>query len=207
MKQAERIDLYKLHKDEYAATGHPQLVATGSAVYLAIEGQGEPGGDAFSAAVGALYAVAYTVKMTRKFGGEQDYGVGKLEAQWWSATPHCDFGPGGDRRRWCWKLMIRTPEFVKAAELRRAVEVLKKRGKGAETDRVRLETLKEGRCVQALHVGPYDEESVTIEKMTAFAQGKKLRLDGRHHEIYLSDPRRVPPARLKTILRHPVRPA
>lgn len=207
MKQPERLDLYKQHKDEYAAARSPQIVDTASAVYLAIEGRGEPGGEAFTAAVGALYGVAFTVKMTRKFAGGGDYGVSKLEAQWWSPASRGAFGAKGDRRQWCWKLMIRTPEFVTKEEVRRAIALLKKRGKGAEAGRVGLETLAEGRCVQALHVGPYDEEAATVARMKSFAESRKLRFDGRHHEIYLSDPRRVPPARLKTILRHPVRPA
>ncbi len=205
MKVADKIDLYRQHKDEYAAVRKPRLVDVGSASYLTIEGKGAPGDEAFTASIGALYGVAFTVKMTRKFAGEQDYAVSKLEAQWWNSGPRCEFAPDGDKRKWCWKVMIRTPEFVTPAEVRRAIEVLQKRGKGAQAERVRLETLDEGRCVQALHVGPYDQEKVTISLMEAFAEGKKLRFDGRHHEIYLSDPRRVPPARLKTILRHPVR--
>jgi hypothetical protein len=103
-------------------------------------------------------------------------------------------------------MMIRTPDFVKEAEIKQAVAVLNKRGKGAGADRVRLETITEDLCVQALHVGPYEKEGETVCKMGAFAESKGLKLVGVHHEIYLSDPRRVAPEKIKTILRHPVEP-
>ena len=109
--------------------------------------------------------------------------------------------------QWQWKLLIRTPDFIGEEDLRQAVAVLLKRGKGEEVKRVRLETLAEGPCVQMLHVGPYERECETIAAMQAFAEKQQLRFSGKHHEIYLSDPRRVPPERLKTILRQPVRSA
>ncbi len=198
MKTVEKIDLYKLHKDEYAATRKPRIVNVAPARYLAISGQGAPGGEAFTDAIGALYGVAFTVKMTRKFAGQADYAVCKLEALWSDCF-------GGDRSKWRWTMLIRTPEFVADEEVRQAIAVLQKRGKGKAADRVALESLGEGQCVQALHVGPYEDEGTTVSSMQAFAEGKGLRFDGRHHEIYLSDPRRVPPTRLRTILREPVR--
>lgn len=188
-------------KDEYKATRKPRLMTFKPSTYLSIDGQGEPGGEAFSDRIGALYGMAWTVKMTRKFGGKQDYTVGKLEAQWWADTPNFADSP---KDQWRWKLMIRTPEFVKKAELKKAVDVLLKRGKSAAVKDVRLETLREGRCVQMLHVGPYEREPETIAIMKAFAEAEGLAFNGRHHEIYLSDPRRVAPEKLKTILRHPV---
>jgi len=205
MKPQPKLDLYKLHKAEYAAARKPALVELKPAAYLAISGQGSPGGQAFTASIGALYGVAFTIKMTRKFAGKQDYAVCKLEGQWWT-EPEADFGklPPDE---WRWNLLIRTPDFIGAADLRQAVTALVKRGKGEEAARVRLKSLTEGLCVQMLHVGPYDKECETIAVMRAFAEKQGLALSGRHHEIYLSDPRRVPPARLKTILRHPVRPA
>jgi hypothetical protein len=202
-KTQGKIDLYKQHKLEYAAAKKPALVEIKPAVYLAIEGQGEPGGEQFKASIGALYGAAFTIKMTRKFGGEQDYGICKLEGQWWS-----DSGPDlskAPKDQWHWKLLIRTPGFVTEEELRKAAAVLIKRGKGKEVEQVRLESLAEGTCVQMLHVGPYDQECVTIARMKEFAADKQLEFHGRHHEIYLSDPRRVAPERLKTVLRCPVR--
>jgi hypothetical protein len=203
MKTQQKIDLYKLHKTEYAATRKPALVEVKPASYLAISGQGAPGGERFTASIGALYGVAFTIKMTRKFGGKQDYAVCKLEGQWWS-------DPGKDLAKlpldqWLWNLLIRTPDFINDEDLRQAVAVLLKRGKGEDVKRVRLETLAEGPCVQMLHVGPYEKEHETIAVMRAFAEKQQVQFSGKHHEIYLSDPRRVPSERLKTILRQPVR--
>jgi hypothetical protein len=197
----KKIDLYRQHKQEYVTPAAPVLLAIKPATYLAIEGRGTPGGARFTAAIGALYAVAFTIKMTRKFGGRQDYAVAKLEGFW-------DFD--GDaaktpRAEWRWTLGIRTPPFVRTAELRKAVATLLAKEKPAEVTEVRLETRKEGSCVQMLHVGPYDRESETIEKMRAFAERKRFELMAPHHEIYLSDPRRVPPQRLRTIIRLPVK--
>ena len=203
MKTPPKLDLYKVHKAEYAAAGKPALVGLKPATYLAIVGQGAPGGEQFTASIGALYGVAFTIKMTRKFAGKQDYAVCKLEGQWWTDAG-ADFAKV-PRDQWQWKLLIRTPDFVGEADLRQAVTVLLKRGKGEDVKRVRLESLAEGPCVQMLHVGPYDQGCQTIAVMQAFAQQKGLEFSGKHHEIYRSDPRRVPPDRLKTILRHPVR--
>ena len=153
--------------------------------------------------MGALYAIAYTVKMTRKFDGRQDYVIGKLEGQWWS-----DRGPdlkNIPKEQWRWKLMIRTPDFVGETELSQAAKTLREKGKDPEVEEVKLETIAEGPCVQMLHVGPYDREWETISQMLEFAGEEGYESHGRHHEIYLSDPRRVPPERLKTILRMPVR--
>jgi hypothetical protein len=145
--------------------------------------------------------VAFTIKMEKKFAG-RDYAVAKLEGLWW----------GGQRGKlmidspsstWRWKLMIRVPGFVTAADLQRARRVLI--GRGRKPGAVRLESLREGRVVQLLHVGPYNREHESIARMQAFVQDRGLQPYGRHHEIYLSDPRRVAPAKLRTILRHPVR--
>lgn len=204
MADMEKIDLFKqLRKEDYAQPKKPLLINVKKGAYLAIEGRGEPGGDDFEAKVGALYAVAYTMKMTCKFGGGQDYVVGKLEGQWWSDE-------GRDltkvpKSRWRWKLLIRTPDVVGKGELKQAVKSLKDKGKAPQADEVKLELLAEGPCVQMLHVGPYDKEGETISPMLAFAEAQEYRPHGRHHEIYVSDPRRVPPERLKTILRMPVR--
>jgi len=182
----------------------PVLVTTGEGTYLAISGRGEPGGPEFTEKVGALYAVAYTVKMTRKFASLQDYVICKLEGQWWLDGPDQDFARV-PRDQWNWRLMIRTPEIVKQAELRQAVSALTEKGKAPSADQVKLESFAEGRCVQMLHVGPYDRECDTITRMKTFADENGLKFHGRHHEIYLSDPRRVAPEKLKTILRIPVR--
>ena len=203
MAAQEKVDLFRTLRDEYAAPSSPVLVTVGEGTYLAIEGQGVPGGEEFQAKVGALYAVAYTIKMTRRFGGQQDYVVGKLEAQWWGEGEG-EALDGLPREQWRWRLLIRTPGFVGEEELERAVAVLLEKGKQAEVAQVRLEKMAEGTCAQMLHVGPYDREHETVARMKELAAREGLTPHGKHHEIYLSDPRRVPPDRLKTILRMPV---
>src|SRR5215831_14077519 len=108
MKALPKLDLYKVHKADYAAPKRPALVRLKSATYLAINGQGAPGGDEFTACIGALYGMAFTIKMTRKFAGQQDYSVCKLEGQWFF-DGDCAAIP---REQWKWKLMIRTPDFI-----------------------------------------------------------------------------------------------
>jgi hypothetical protein len=206
MPSAEKIDLCKIHKNQYAAPKSPILVTVDEAAYLSIDGRGAPGGPEFKDKVGVLYAVAYTVKMTRKFDGLQDYVICKLEALWWLDDPKQTFETA-PQEAWNWKLMIRTPDFVEPDELQRAATTLIEKGKTTQTRQVRLERLAEGRCVQMLHVGLYETEGQTFEQMKAFAHDKGLAFHGRPHDVYLSDPRRVPPERLQTILRHPVREA
>jgi len=198
-----KIDLYKLHKAEYAAKAHPTLVETTSAKYLAIEGSGEPGGDVFQARTGALYSMAYTLKFTSKAGGT-DYAVSKLEGRWWSDTPGGDLGEVRPEN-WRWQLLIRTPDAIDDAALDEAHSALEKRGKATpETAQVELVTLDEGRCAQILHVGPYDTEKETIQKLRTFMADEGLSPAGTHHEVYLNDPRRIDPSKLKTIIRQPV---
>ena len=195
------LDLYRKFKAEYVAPRAPTLVTTRVARYLTVSGRGNPNGPEFQAAIGSLYGMAFTIKMARKRAG-RDFTVGKLEGLWWGGEPGrliIDSRPG----TWRWKVMIRVPDFVTRADLVRARRVLV--GRGKTPGAVRLDSLREGRVVQLLHVGPYDREHVSIRRMQEFATTRGLRLHGRHHEIYLSDPRRVPPARLRTILRHPVR--
>ena len=203
MTSTDKIDLCKLHKDQYAAPKSPVLLTVSEATYLAICGRGAPGGPEFTEKIGALYGVAFTTKMTHKFAGLQDYAVCKLEAQWWMDDDSDNFADVAPNR-WNWRMMIRTPSIVEQAEVERAIDTVMKKGKTPQADQVKLESITEGLCVQMLHVGPYDQEPVTVAVMKAFAEKQGLAFNGRHHEIYLSDPRRIPPERLKTILRLPV---
>lgn len=202
-KTADKIDLFKEFKAEYKATGKPALVETGPAWYLMIDGQGTPGGAAFEDRIGALYSMAFTIKMTRKFAGLGDYAVCKLEALWYLADGSENFATT-PQEAWCWTLMIRTPECVKKADLKQAARTLLEKGKAEAVNDVRLEKLNEGKCVQLLHVGPYDQVCEAIEQMQAFAEENRMAFTGKHHEIYLSDPRRVAPEKLKTIVRRPI---
>jgi hypothetical protein len=193
-----KLDLYKDHQAEYKAAREPAFIRAKPAQYLAIDGSGAPGNVRFQACIGALYGMAFTIKMTHKFAGKQDYSVCKLEGIYFGRL---DITP---KEEWNWKLMIRTPDFIGKKELDAALATLLKRGKSPEVKEVKLESLKEGECVQMLHSGPYDKEHESIALMRRSAEANGLKMVGPHHEIYLSDPRRVEPERLKTILRQPV---
>jgi len=202
MAADKKLDLYKVHKAEYVTPKKPVLVHVRPARYLTITGEGAPACAEFQNKVGALYSVAFTVKMTRKFAG-QDYKVCHLEGLYWTkgkAGEVLSAGPSALN----WKLLIRVPEFSKKADVDAAVKTVRAKGKAADAAKVRLETINEGQCVQMLHVGPYSRESETLARMREFAEQKGLSCRGRHHEIYLSDPRRVPAERLRTIIRHPM---
>jgi hypothetical protein len=201
-----KIDLFKEHKAEYATPRKPVLIETTPGRYLSISGRGVPGGEEFQTALGALYGMAYTLKFESK-GAGRDYKVAPLEGLWWGARKK----PKDPQafateppETWKYEMLIRTPDFVTDEQRKRAAGTLLEKGKGPEVKKVVLRDLHEGRCVQVLHVGPYDAEGPTIEAMLAFAEERGLGPAGLHHEIYLSDPRRVPPERLRTILRFPV---
>jgi hypothetical protein len=204
MAAKDKLDLYAVNRADYVAPRSPVLVEIEKARYLSVEGRGAPGGDEFQTRLGALYNVAFTVKMERKFAG-QDYAVCKLEGLWWGSGKGQDF-LDEPPESWNWKLIIRVPDFLKESELKAAVKKLIGKGKDPAVADVRLEAIEEGRCVQVLHVGPYWKERETIARMKEFAHDNGLTFAGLHHEIYLSDPRRVADVRLKTILRHPVAP-
>ena len=193
----QKLDLMKLFKDEYAAPKKPKLVQTTPAKYLAIEGRAEPGGELFSAQVGALYTLGYTIKFAQKAAG-RDFKAPTLEGMYWG------FSPGQASKEMNWKLMIRMPDFVTPADVTAAAQAAKKKGKTEPVDNVRLETIDEGLCVQMLHVGPYENEPATIAEMMRLVEEEHKRISGNHHEIYLSDPAKVPPERWRTILRMPV---
>lgn len=200
-----KLNLYKRHQDEYIQPKTPALVRVKPAKYLALDGQGAPASPVFASSIGALYGVAYTLKMAKKQSG-QDYRVCGLEGFWWGAQSGHDFFSDAIDT-WCWKLVIRVPEFITSKDVKSAAKYLVSKGKPGNIANVALAKISEGRCVQMLHIGPYTSETTTIEKMMAYAREQHLDFHGLHHELYLSDPRRVPPERLKTILRMPVRKA
>jgi hypothetical protein len=193
---SQKLDLYKEHAAEYVAGKLPQLVQTQRAQYLTIEGAGDPAAKEFQDDVGALYAIAFTIKMAKKYAGHE-YHMSRLEGLW---------SPPDEQGRFEWKLMIRTPEFIDQDDLRNAITVCQGR-RHPKAEKVKLELLDEGTCVQALHVGPYTAEPETIRLMKETVAQEGYRVAGRHHEIYLSDPRRVRPERLRTIIRYPVEAA
>ena len=127
-----------------------------------------------------------------------------LEALWWGTKDENNFFDE-PRETWNWKLLIRTPDFITDKQLKEAVTAAASRGKDAAVSHVRLETMTEGRCVQVLHKGPYADEAATIAAMDAFAKENKLVCNGYHHEIYLTDPNRAAPEKMRTILRQPMK--
>ena len=197
-----KLDLKKEHKTYYKAKIIPEVVEFGEIPFLTIEGKGEPGGKEFTSKVEALYSLAYGVKNLCKKQGK-DFVVPNLEGLWWveSYKPALEV-PRGE---WLWKLLIRMPEFVTSEIVEKAkVEVIKRRGIEL-VDEIKFEKLTEGKCVQVLHIGPYSTEPESLAKMRKLMEEKNLVENGLHHEIYLSDPRRVPEEKWKTILRQPVK--
>ena len=201
MPRKAKLDLYQQFKSEYVKAKQPVFVVVGPAKYLSITGQGAPGGEQFRSHISALYSVAFTLKMAEKLVGH-DYKVCHLEGQWW-ADDGSDFRMH-QPKRWRWRLLIRVPAFITPREVDAAIKAVIEKGKSALAAEVKLEELSEGRCVQMLHIGRYAEEKASIERMNALAENHGVHLRGPHHEIYLSDPNRVPPERLRTILRYPV---
>ncbi|MEM9552828.1 MAG: GyrI-like domain-containing protein [Acidobacteriota bacterium] len=203
MSSSEKLDLLKLHRAEYRATSRPVLVEVENGSFIRVRGHGAPGSELFQQRVEALYAVAYTLKFNSKFAG-RDYGVSKLEGLFGVDGQSIDEIAEIDPSEWNWRLVIRVPEFTTQEHLEQARATLRDKGKTGDFDAVSLESFHEGTCVQMLHVGPYDREAATLEEMRNFARTRDLTPHLWHHEIYLSDPRRVPPERLRTILRLPL---
>ena len=197
------IDLKKTLKSYYAASASkPSIIDVPPMNALMVDGQGDPNGQAFLEAVGSLYSVAYTLKFTFKKSKAIDYPVMALEGLW-CADDVADF-MNDKRDSWKWTLFIVLPDAVTKKDVAEAVEAAKKKAKFPRFPEVRLERFDEGKAVQILHVGPYAAEGPTIERLRKFADDQGYELRGRHHEIYLGDPRRSAPEKLKTIIRHPV---
>src|SRR3989344_1035737 len=197
-----KIDLVKENKIYYTAKTKPQMVEFSEIPYLTIEGRGEPAGKTFAEAVQALYPFAYGIKGLCKKSGK-DFAVAKLEGLWWvkSNKPALEV----PRQEWYWKLLIRLPDFVTQEMREKAgAEVMKKKKVGLLKD-IKFEKMTEGKCFQVLHIGPYATEQETIAEMRKVIEENNFIDNGLHHEIYLSDPRKTPPQRMKTILRQPVK--
>ncbi|AUM18147.1 GyrI-like domain-containing protein [Rhodococcus ruber] len=203
----EKTD-FKRTLDAYQARrGKFRLVDVPTMQYLMIDGHGDPNTSPdFDRAVRALYPVAYKLKFASKRDLDQDYVVPPLEGLWW-ADDMDSFTAARDKSRWDWTMMIMTPDWIDHAMFAAAVERAGAENRPQGLDDVRLETLHEGRCVQTLHVGPFDDEAAVLAQLhEEFVPDNELRLTGKHHEIYLTDFRRTAPDRLRTILRQPVAP-
>ena len=197
-----KLDLVKEYKAYYKAGAKPEIVEFDTAKYLTIEGKGEPAGEVFVSKVEALYPLAYGIKKVCK-EQENDFGVPKLEGLWWvEGNTHVLEVP---RSEWCWKLLIRMPEFVtKEMMLSIQPEVAKKK-KNELIQEISFEKIAEGKCVQIMHIGPYSTEPETINTLMEFMAENGLSVNGLHHEIYLSDPRKTEPSKMKTLIRYPVK--
>ena len=205
------FDFVKEQKDFYQLKTQPLLIDVPEMVFFAVDGAGDPNAEQgpYAEAVQLLYALSYTVKMSDK--GKQPlpgffaYRVPPLEGLWQMAggVPGVDYA---NKAGFEWTSMIRQPEFVDESVFDWACAEVRRK-KGLDVSRARLWRYHEGLCVQVLHIGPYDAEPATVQRMDAFVEEQGYRLDfgvRRHHEIYLGDPAKSAPEKLKTILRHPV---
>ncbi|HEX5335449.1 MAG TPA: GyrI-like domain-containing protein [Propionicimonas sp.] len=214
----ETVDLKRQWRHLYAPKpGRFELVDVPELPFLAIDGRIEPGSspgtsEEFAASTGALYGLAYTLKFTFKKRADAplDYPVMPLEGLWWVEDGRFDLARPDN---WHYTLMILLPEVVGEDDVVAGIAALRaKRGNRAEFTGLRLEQFTEGPCAQVMHIGPYATEPETMEGLPPFLATEGLvdlvgSAGGKHHEIYLSDPGRTDPSRLKTILRHPVGPA
>jgi|EndMetStandDraft_6_1072998.scaffolds.fasta_scaffold17351_3 hypothetical protein len=198
-----KVDLKKELASYRARRGVFEVIDVPPLQYLMIDGHGDPNTQAFEDALTTLYSVAYPLKFMSKNELDRDYVVMPLEALWW-ADDMGSFSIERDKSRWEWTAMILTPEWITDDQFARA----RAAATAPAIDRLRLETLVEGTCVQVLHVGPFDAEGPVLSRLhQEFIPAHGLRMTGKHHEIYLSDPRRVAPEKLRTILRQPVESA
>ena len=206
------FDFRKEYREFYMPKDKPEIVHVPKANYIAVSGKGNPNeeGGAYQQAVGVLYAVAYTLKMSYKtdhrIEGFFDYVVPPLEGFWWQ--DHTDGVDYSDKSTFNWISVIRLPDFITAADFSWAVEAATKKKK-IDCSPAEYLTIEEGLCVQIMHTGPFDDEPATVALMDDYlAQNgyvNDFSQDRLHHEIYLSDARKVAPEKWKTVIRHPVR--
>ena len=206
------FDFKKEYKEFYMPKDKPSIVTVPPMNYLAVRGHGDPNEDGgeYKEAIGLLYGIAFTIKMskkgTRQIEGFFDYVVPPLEGFWWqNGVAGIDYA---HKENFEWISVIRLPDFVTKADFDWAIEEATRKKK---TDFSKVEFLQvdEGLCVQCMHIGSYDAEPTTVDLMHRFMEEQGYELDisdtRRHHEIYLSDARKVDPEKLKTVIRHPIR--
>ena len=206
------FDFKKEYKEFYMPGARPQLVEVPEANYLAVRGKGDPNDEAgeYKKAIEMLYSVAYTLKMSYK-GGRQiegffEYVVPPLEGFWWQeGISGVDLA---HKELFSWISVIRLPDFITREDFEWAVQTATKKKK-IDCSKVEFLTIREGLSVQIMHIGPYDDEPQSVALMHAWAEQNGYDIDlseeRLHHEIYLSDARKTPPAKLRTVIRHPVR--
>ncbi|MDR2855225.1 MAG: GyrI-like domain-containing protein [Methanomicrobiales archaeon] len=203
------IDFKKDFKELYQPKTTPSIIHVPKMTFIAVDGKGNPNtSEEYATAIEVLYGLSYTIKMGNK--AVLKYVVSPLEGFWSIDGGFVDGDSLAiDKDRFMWTALIRQPDFVTVEVFEAAQASLAKKKPNLDTGRARLETFTEGLCVQSMHIGPYDNEPATIAVLEQYAieNGYVLDVDDlrRHHEIYLSDPRRVAPEKLKTVIRCPVR--
>ena len=205
----KKLDLKKELEHLYVPSAKKvEIVRVPTFGFVTTDGQMEPGetpetSPAFQNALRALYGISYTLKFMSKLRERNpiDYTVMALEGLWWVDSGEFDFNVA---EPWKWTLMIMQPKHITDKMYQEALQQFEKKKASPALSQVRFEAFSEGRCIQTLHIGPYSEEPQTINRMKAFAQEKGYVYCGGHHEIYLGDPRRAKPEKLRTVLRHPV---
>lgn len=208
------FDFKKEYKEFYLPKNKPEIVTVPKMNYIAVRGKGDPNEEdgAYQQAISVLYAVAYTLKMSYKtdhtIEGFFEYVVPPLEGFWWQDQPEkIDYA---DKAAFRWISVIRLPDFVTPEDFAWAVETASRKKK-LDCSAAEFLTVEEGLCVQIMHIGPFDAEPATVALMDAYLaeNGYLPDLSGtrRHHEIYLSDARKVAPEKWKTVIRHPIRKA
>ncbi len=203
----DKIDFKRDLKHLYQPpAGQFTLIEVPAMQFLMLDGHGDPNSaPAYQEAVEALYAVAYKLKFASKQQLGRDYAVMPLEGLWW-AEDMASFTARRDKSEWDWTMMIMHPEWVTEEMFGEATAVVAKQKALPALAKLRLEPYHEGQSVQMMHIGSYEDEAPTLHKLHhEFMPANQLAFNGRHHEIYLSDPRRVAPEKLKTVLRQPVR--
>ncbi|MFC3371958.1 GyrI-like domain-containing protein [Glutamicibacter protophormiae] len=200
----DKIDFKKT--DSYRAPKSFQFVEVPQMQYLMIDGHGDPNtAQTYQDALQTLYPVAYKLKFSSKQAG-RDYVVPPLEGLWWAERMD-SFTSARDKSQWDWTMMLMVPDWLGPEDVAKALGAAQNSADLPAGDKIRLGNLSEGRCLQVLHIGSYDDEAPVLARMHQYIKDQGLDLTGKHHEIYLSDPRRVQPEKLRTILRQPVVPA
>lgn len=205
-----KLDFKKDYKDLYAPPRQPVVVDVPAFKALMIDGVGAPESEDFMNAIQALYAVSYGIKMMPKSGtkpkGYMEYTVAPLEALWgYGDKRDTKLFRGGDRNKWPWTAIMLQPDFVTSNLVKQVVKKVKEKKDNPSLEKITLKKWKEGKCVQMMHVGGYDQEAPTIDAIHAFAQESGFKLRDRHHEVYIGDPRLGAKSKLKTVIRQPVR--
>lgn len=209
----EKTDYKKQQKNLYIPGKKPYIVEVPKMTFIMIDGSGNPNtSETYQAALETLYGLSFTIKMSKMNGSQPDgyfeYVVPPLEGLWWTYGIAFDGINVTDKDSFCWTSMIRQPEFVTREVFERAKDTLSKKKPNLNLSAARLEVFEEGLCAQIMHIGPYDDEPATIVKLEQFISEQGYTLDineeRKHHEIYLSDPRRTAAEKLRTVIRHPI---